>query len=252
MLAFPWKTPPQPGDTMVEIAPGIRWLRMPLPLALDHINLYLIRDHEGWMLIDTGIGDATTRALWEQILEAMPSGERITGIVCTHYHFDHAGLAGWLTERLRVPLYMSYGEYYTLRTLATEQISELPWQHVEFFRQCGFPEMGLEEIKSILRFSSRLVSPPPAAFHRLRDGATLTIGHRRWQLLRGEGHVAEHMLLHCAEDGLLIAGDQLLPRITSNLSVMPSEPQANLLADWLASLERLSKLPPDTLILPAH
>ncbi|MBP9712059.1 MAG: MBL fold metallo-hydrolase [Sterolibacterium sp.] len=251
-LQFPCATPPQPDGELLEVAPGILWLRMPLPLSLNHINLYLIRDHAGWMMVDTGIGDVSTQLLWEHIINEKLEGKRITGIVCTHYHFDHAGLAGWLTERLRVPLYMSYGEYYTLRTMATLCEGELPWQHVEYFRRGGMPADKLDDILSVIHVANRLITPPPAAFRRLRHGHSLQIGERRWQLLLGEGHVAEHMLLYSPDDQILIAGDQLLPNITSNISVLPVEPDADLLTDWLASLDRLSALPENTLILPAH
>ncbi len=251
-LSFPFAEAPRMDGELIDVAPGVKWLRMPLPLALDHINLYLIRDHDGWMIVDTGIGSETTRTLWRKIIEEQLAGERITGVICTHFHFDHAGLAGWLTEWLRVPLYMSYGEYYTLRATATERDSEMPWEHTEFFQRAGFPMADLQGVMDIVRVSMRMITPPPAAFRRLRHGETLTIGERTWQLHVGEGHAPEHMLLHCAEDQILIAGDQLLPRISSNVGIMPSEPESDLLAYWFESLDRLAHLPADTLILPAH
>lgn len=237
-----------------DLTPNVKWLRMPLPLALDHINLYLIRDGEGWLLVDTGIGDDHTRALWEQLFAGPLADHPITGVLCTHHHFDHAGLAGWLVDRLHVPFYISHGEYYTLRVLATHtrQGKELPWAHRQYFYQSGMPDDRLPAIYAMLCAAGKLVSEPPAAFHRLRHGDTLRLGERSWQLHLGEGHVAEHILLHCAEEGVLIAGDQLLPRITSNVSVLPTEPEADLLAGWFDSLDRLSQLPEDTLILPAH
>lgn len=252
-LSFPFAAAPRPDGELLDVAPGIKWLRMPLPLALDHINLYLLQDDDGWLIVDTGISDATTRALWQQIFAGPLAGQKITGVLCTHYHYDHAGLAGWLADTLRVPLYMSHGEYYTLRTLAPAPQEEgLPWQHLEYFQRCGFPAAALDDIHQVLRMASQLVSPPPAAFRRLRHGEALKIGGRQWQLHLGEGHVAEHMLLHNAQDDILLAGDQLLPRITSNVSVLPTEPEADLMGDWLASLERLARLPNDPLVLPAH
>lgn len=253
-LSFPFAEGPRPGGESIDVAPGIKWLRMPLPLALDHINLYLLRDAEGWLLVDTGIGDMPTRGLWEQLLAGPLAETRITGVLCTHHHFDHAGLAGWLTERLDVPFLISHGEYYTLRVLAqhTQQGDELPKAHRQFFHRSGLPEDRLPVIHAMLCVAGQLVTPPPAAFHRLRHGEHLMLGERRWQLHLGEGHVVEHMLLHCAEEGVLIAGDQLLPRITSNVSVLPTEPDADLLSGWFDSLDRLSALPDDTLVLPAH
>lgn len=267
-LHYPHPTPPQPG-VVVDLTPNVRWLRMPLPLALDHINLYLIRDKShgdygdygdygrhgnGWLLVDTGIADERTRHLWTQLFAGPLAGCKLTGVLSTHHHFDHAGLAGWLVEQWRVPFYISLGEYYTLRDLAasTQQGNELPWAHRDYFHRAGMPENRLPAIHAMLCAAGQLLSPPPASFRRLRHGESLTLGEHVWQLHLGEGHVAEHMLLHCAKEGILIAGDQLLPRITSNVSVLPSEPEADLLAGWFDTLERLSQLPADTLILPAH
>lgn len=253
-LSYPFATPPRPGAEVIDVAPGVKWLRMPLPLALDHINLYLIEDDAGWIIIDTGIANDQTRELWQRLLAGPLAGLTISGVLCTHYHFDHAGLAGWLVERLRVPFYMSYGEYYTLKVLAaqTQRGDELPWAHQQFFHQSGLPDSSFTAIHAMLCATGALVSNPPAAFRRLRHGQWLTLAGRQWQLLLGEGHVAEHMLLHCAETGVLLAGDQLLPRITSNISVLPSEPDADLLTGWFDTLTRMAQLPDDTLVLPAH
>ena len=251
-LTFPFADAPKTDGKLIDVAPGIKWLRMPLPLALNHINLYLIRDHDGWMIVDTGLATERTRELWQKIITEKLAGERITGVICTHFHFDHAGLAGWLTEWLRVPLYMSYGEYYTLRVVAAEKGDEVPWEHQEFFRHAGFPAEALAEVMIVVRMAHWLMTPPPASFRRLRHGERLTIGEREWHLHVGEGHAPEHMLLHCPQDNLLIAGDQLLPRITSNVGIMPSEPEADLLAYWFATLDNLALLPADTFVLPAH
>lgn len=253
-LTYPFQSAPTPGTEVIDVAPGVKWLRMPLPLALDHINLYLVEDDDGWIIIDTGIANDATRTLWQQLLAGPLAGLSISGVLCTHHHFDHAGLAGWLVERLRVPFYMSYGEYYTLRVLAsqTQRAEALPWAHQQFFHRAGIPETSFAAIHVMLCEAGQLVSTPPAAFRRLRHGETLTLAGRRWQLHLGEGHVTEHMLLHCAENGVLLAGDQLLPRITSNVSVLPTEPEADLLNGWFDTLERLGQLPADTLVLPAH
>lgn len=256
-LDYPCTSPPRPGEEVIDLTPNIKWLRMPLPLALDHINLYLLRDtrhDDGWLLVDTGIGDERTRQLWEQLFAGPLAGCKLTGVLCTHHHFDHAGLAGWLIDRLQVPFHISLGEYYTLRVLATHTRhgDELPWAHRQYFHQSGMPQDRLPAIHAMLCAAGKLVSEPPASFHRLRHGETLTLGECNWQLHLGEGHVAEHMLLHCAEEGVLVAGDQLLPRITSNVSTLPTEPEADLLAGWFDSLDRLKHLPQDTLILPAH
>ncbi len=251
-LTFPFPDAPKTDGELIDVAPGIKWLRMPLPLALNHINLYLIRDNDGWIIVDTGVGTDTTRELWKKIVDEKLAGERITGVICTHYHYDHAGLAGWLTEWLRVPLYMSYGEYYTLCVRAAETGDELPWEYQEFFRHAGFPAEYLAEVMVYVRKSAMLMTRPPASFRRLRHGESMRIGDREWHLHVGEGHSPEHMLLHCPQDNLLVAGDQLLPRITSNVGIMPSEPEADQLAYWFTTLDNLARLPAETFVLPAH
>jgi len=247
-LSFPFTVPPASGE-LVDVVPGsIKWLRMPLPLALDHINLYLVRDGAGWRLVDTGMDTTATRRLWDALLPALDAP--LTGIVCTHHHYDHCGLAGWLTERLRVPLYMCRGEYFAMRMFA-EQFSFDSWEYREFFTRAGLEPAHVENIIASIRvFQSS--SPVARAYHRLRDGQHLTIGEHVWEVRSGEGHSPEHASLYCRELGVLLSGDQLLARISPNVGVLPFEPQANPLADWFESLERVGRLPEDTLVLPAH
>lgn len=247
-LVFPFPEPPTHGE-LVDVVPGtIRWLRMPLPIALDHINLYLVRDGAGWRLIDTGMDTTVTRGLWDALLPAL--GAPLTGIVCTHHHSDHSGLAGWLTERLRVPLHMSRSEYLAMRMFA-EQFSFDSWEYREFFTRAGVAREQLEHIIASIRMF-QFNSPVARAYRRLRDGQRLLIGDHRWEVLSGEGHSPEHTALYCRELGVLLSGDQLLARISPNVGVLPFEPQANPLADWLESLRRIGHLPEDTLVLPAH
>jgi glyoxylase-like metal-dependent hydrolase (beta-lactamase superfamily II) len=247
-LSFPVPAPLAKGEP-VDIVPGqIKWLRMPLPIALDHINLYLVRDGAGWRLIDTGMDTAATRQLWEALLPALDGP--LTGIVCTHHHGDHCGLAGWLTERLRVPLHMSRAEYFAMR-LFNESFSFDSWEYREFFTRVGLSREHMEGIiASIRMFQGN--SPVARAYQRLRDGETLTIGEHAWEVRGGEGHSPEHASLYCRDLGVLLSGDQLLARISPNVGVMPFEPQANPLAEWFQSLERIGRLPEETLVLPAH
>jgi glyoxylase-like metal-dependent hydrolase (beta-lactamase superfamily II) len=243
------ETPPGTDGTLIDIVPGqIKWLRMPLPMALNHINLYLVRDGAGWRMIDTGIDTAETRGLWEKILPALDGP--VTGIVCTHHHSDHCGLSGWLTERLRVPLYMSRGEYFAMR-MFSEQFSFDAWEYREFFTRAGLSEDRFEHLVAMFP-SFRTQTRVARAFQRLRDGETLSIGEHRWEIRGGEGHSPEHASLYCREFGILLSGDQLLARISPNVGVLPFEPNANPLAEWFASLERIGRLPADTLVLPAH
>jgi len=246
-LSYPFKAPACNGE-LVEVVPGcIRWLRMPLPMALNHINLYLVRDGAGWRMIDTGFDTATTRELWERILPGL--GAPITGIVCTHHHGDHCGLAGWLTEKLRVPLYMSRAEYFAMRLVHDTSLDS--WEDRTYFRRAGLSEEQVAELAEALRRFD-VHSPPARAYQRLREGETLVIGDYQWQMRGGEGHSPEHIALYCGELGVLLSGDQLLGRISPNVGVLPFEPEANPLKDWFVSLERIGELPEETLVLPSH
>lgn len=249
-IEFPF-VPPQPDGEVVVLAPGVLWARLPMPMQLDHINVYLLRDADGWFIVDTGLNLPGSRALWESIVERHFDGLPLKGLICTHFHYDHAGLSAWLTERFGVPLYMSYGEYFTMRTLAGPPPEPLPESLLQFYLRAGMPRTRVEEMFAKLR-RDPFMPPHPSAFNRLREGQVLTIGGRDWRVVIGEGHSPEHACLYCASDRLLIAGDQLLPRITSNVLVSDIEPEANPLKLWLDSLDRLALLAPDTLVLPSH
>ncbi|CAB1369215.1 MBL fold metallo-hydrolase [Denitratisoma oestradiolicum] len=250
-LSFPFQAPATNGE-LIDVVPGqIKWLRMPLPLALNHINLYLVRDGAGWRIVDTGINTQETRDIWERILPALDGP--VTGIICTHHHGDHCGLAGWFTEKLRVPLYMSRAEYFAMR-IFDGGFSGESWEFREFFIRAGLPgEQLLNLIDALNRFGQAFTeSPMPRAYQRLRDGGTLTIGDHVWQVWGGEGHSPEHASLYCPDLGVLLSGDQLLARISPNVGVLPFEPEASPLEDWFVSLEHIGRLPEETLVLPAH
>lgn len=249
-LTYPL-APPQPDGSVVEVAPGVGWARMPMPMALDHINVYLLRDDDGWYLIDTGLSTPTTQQLWEKIAREHLQGLPVKAVLCTHFHYDHAGLAHWLCERFAVPLYMTYGEYYMLRAMYNPMPDPLPAPHQAFFDQAGLPADRLGAMLAALR-SDHFLPAQPMAFRRLRGGQVLRIGGRDWRVVIGEGHSPEHACLYCEEERILIAGDQLLPGISSNIQVTSVEPEENPLQLWLDSLSRLELLAPDTLVLPSH
>ena len=249
LLKYPC-TAPQGAAELVEIASGIKWLRLPMPYALDHVNVYLLQVKNGWLLIDTGLDSPDTRALWEEVFAGPFKGESVVGIYCTHYHVDHAGLAGYLAERWRVPLYMSYEEYFTLRGWPMD-LQEVHWQHAEFFRRAGLPDEFLPGTLVMFDFSREISSSPPS-FIRLRHGNPLAMAGDDWRIMTGEGHSPEHALLYSAQRATLFSGDQLLPRITTNVSVSVVNPHDEPLSCWLASLDRLAELPDDVLVLPGH
>lgn len=249
-LDYPFAAPACDGS-VVEVAAGLLWLRMPMPMSLDHINLYLLRDGAGWAVVDTGLNTERCRQIWDEVIAERLQGLPLTRIICTHCHYDHSGLAAWLMQRHGLPLLMSYGEYFMMRGLMGPAPDPLPESHLRFYAQAGMSAERTEAMFAALR-RDPFMPEIPSSYQRLRGGDSLRIGERDWQVLIGEGHSPEHVCLYCAEERILIAGDQLLPRITSNVLVSPIEPEGNPLQLWLASLDRLDRLAPDTLVLPSH
>ncbi|PIG09870.1 MBL fold metallo-hydrolase [Comamonas sp. 26] len=250
VLRYPFE-PPKSDGSHVEIVPGLLWLRMPMPMSLDHINVYLLRDGEGWAVVDTGLGIPSTFELWEKIFTEKLAGQPLTRVICTHCHYDHAGAAHWLQERFGVPLLMTYGEFMMLRSLMGPPPDPLPQSHRDFYARAGVTDEELDHMVGAMR-KDPFMPKPPSNYQRIRTGEVLQVGERQWRIVLGEGHSPEHACLYCEEDGILLAGDQVLPRITSNVMVSPIEPEGNPLKDWMASLQRLHSLPADTLVLPSH
>jgi glyoxylase-like metal-dependent hydrolase (beta-lactamase superfamily II) len=251
-IQYEYDTHPEFGQS-IEILPGIRWLRMPLPFMLGHINLWLLRDSGSWVIVDTGLYTQTTRDLWLGVLTEQLRGEPISRILVTHLHPDHAGCAGWLEDKCQAPLWMSREEYLLCRTLVADTGKPAPPEGIEFYSAAGFPESALERYQAHFGTFGKYVAPLPQCYRRLKDGMTVSIGSHTWQVVIGRGHSVEHACLFCEEINVLVSGDQILPTISSNVSVYPTEPAANPLADWLDSLTMLKKrLPSDVLVLPAH
>lgn len=251
-LQYPFSDLPEPGRCVV-VSPGVKWLRMPLPMALDHINLYLLEDDDGWWIVDTGMGLDSTQKLWEEIFAHELEGKPIKAVLCTHMHPDHCGQAGWLCERFRIPLYMSQGEYFSARVYSKMTADDFSWTTERYYREAGMPADYFEKMKANFSGFGSVVETLPGAYHRLEDSEYLTIGGTRWRVFIGSGHSPEHVCLYSAAKNVLISGDQVIPRITSNVSVSPGEPQGNPLRHWLASHQDfLERLPSDPMVLPAH
>lgn len=252
-ISHPFAESPPPGET-VEVRPGVHWLRMPLPIpGLEHINLWLLEDGFGWTAIDTGLRTKTILELWERIFAARLGGRPVTRVLCTHFHPDHVGEAGWLCDRWQAPLWMTLGEWSFGRQLMLDAIADVPDEMVEFYRRAGFDADTLAAFR-VRGFDNfrKAVTPIPRQFRRLSDGDVLRIGSHDWRVIVGRGHSPEHACLHCAELGLLISGDQVLPGISPHIGVYPGEPEANPLQQYLDSLPRFRGLAKDTLVLPAH
>ncbi|WP_415133582.1 MBL fold metallo-hydrolase [Ottowia sp.] len=254
-LDYPLADAPGPGQS-VEIAPGVLWLRMPMPFALTHINLWALRDGDGcWSVVDTGLHTVETTAAWRMLLSAQGPlhGARITRVLATHMHPDHVGMAGWLGRRFDCALWMTQLEYLNCRMLISDTGREAPADGVRFYQRAGWSEADQDNYRARFGGFGKMIHPLPDSFVRLSDGQSIRIGEQDWKVVVGRGHSPEHACLYCAQLGLFISGDQVLPRISSNVSVYPTEPGADPLADWLSTLDQIRlRVPDDVLVLPAH
>jgi len=247
---------PVPGEVL-ELMPGLRWLRMGLPFALDHINLWLLKDEidgrSGWTIVDCGIHSEATQAHWNNIFEHHLEGLPVLRVVVTHFHPDHMGLADWLTQRWACRLWMSGTDYQLARLASSSTVGMGGEAAADFFGSHGLTDpASLDKIRGRASYYPNMVPAVPAAFRRLMDGMVLRIGGHDWRCLVGHGHAPEHMSLFSESLGVMIAGDMVLPRISTNVSVVDVEPEADPLRLYLDSLERLLPLPAGTLVLPAH
>ena len=263
-LTYPYQEHPKPG-TIVEVASGVHWLTMPMGGSLTHINLYLLEDTDGWYIVDTGLATQETKKWWHKIFEDHLGSKPVKGVICTHMHPDHVGQAGMITDHFRVPLYMTRSEYYQARSMFSGFSSYgSNWLSMDFYQQSGMDTSYLEKMgqewRKRMPWRRSDDSPPkqpehsvfPIGFHRLQEGDILNVGDHDWVIRVGSGHSPEHACLYCKSLKILISGDQILPVITSNVSVHPSEPEANPLKDWMESHDRFLDLPSDTFVLPAH
>ncbi len=247
---------PAPGAS-TEVAPGVRWVRMALPFALDHINLWLLRDHfdgrDGWTVVDCCIDRPESRAQWEQVFESQLDGLPIVRVLVTHMHPDHIGLAHWLCERWQAPLWIS-GTDYAMARIGTQTTTGFGGDGAaRFFASHGLTDpAALEQVRARKGYYPGLVPALPVSHRRLLDGMVVRVGEHGWRCIVGYGHAPEHMALHCGALGVLISGDMVLPRISTNVSVYENEPEADSLTLFLDSLDRYQPLPADTLVLPSH
>jgi glyoxylase-like metal-dependent hydrolase (beta-lactamase superfamily II) len=247
---YPHAHPPAAGE-MIEVAPNVFWLRMPLPFQLDHINLWLLRDGAGWTIIDTGFPDDGVRETWARIIAGLDGP--VTRLIVTHFHPDHLGLATWLMEKTGAPLWMTSSEFLTAHVVWHEVAGHGARFMVEQFRMHGLDAERLAKFEKRGSGYRKAVPSLPDHYHRLKEGDGIAINGRNWRLLIGHGHAPEHMSLYCAELGVLISGDMLLPRISTNISVFAATPDADALGWYLASLDQLAKeIPGETLVLPSH
>jgi len=252
---------PDTGTTM-EVAPGVRWVRMGLPFALNHINLWLLEDtreaadgsvQRGWTIVDCGIANEATRNAWEQIFNNELHGLPVLRVIVTHCHPDHVGLADWLCERWQAPLLMTAGEYGFARMMSASLPGADGPSTLPHFKEHGLtdPEM-ISQLDGRRNYYPSLVPSVPTAFLRLEENRALQIGGHRCQVITGSGHSPEHAALHCESLNLMISGDVVLRRISTNTSVFAIEPEFDAVGNFLDSLNKFLPLPEDTLVLPSH
>ena len=250
-LDRPFEGWPGPGKT-IEVAPGVHWLRMPLPAALDHINLWLIEDGEDWAIVDCGFAFDDTMALWREIFAGAMGGRKASRVIVTHFHPDHVGAAGWLCGEHGAGLWISRTEWLMHKMLMFDDEGENSAFQAEFYRANGLAGADADTMLARGNGYRKVSSEAPHDFHRLAEGELIEIGGNLWRVMISTGHAPEHVSLYCEALGVLIAGDQILPRISPNVTLAGSQPEANPLDDFLTSIERFRTLPEDTLVLPSH
>ncbi len=250
-LSYPYAEPPAAAQA-IETAPGVFWIRMPLPFQLDHINLWLLQDGDSWTVVDTGYSRDEVRELWEHLLAGVMARRPVKQVIVTHCHPDHVGMSEWLTERFQCELWMTEGEY-LMANLARNDIGIGDVEaRVAFFRQHGLRNGRSRSLAARGNYYRRGVPGLPIRFHRLSDGQLVSVGGHEWQVLTAQGHSPEHASLYCPALNVLISGDQILPRITPNVSVWHIEPDGNPIRYYLDSLDKFLQLPEDVLVLPSH
>jgi glyoxylase-like metal-dependent hydrolase (beta-lactamase superfamily II) len=252
-IRYPWAEAPAPGAA-TQIAPGVLWMRLPLPMALDHVNAYALDEGDGWTLIDSGLDNRKARAIWAELLAGPLGGRPIKRVIVTHHHPDHIGLAGWFQAEHGAELWTTRTAWLFAR-MQTLDVQERPSpETIAFWRGAGMdPDLLARRAEERPFNFADVVAPLPLGYRRIQDGARLTIGGREWDVHFGNGHAPDHATFWEVGGDLVIGGDQMLPSISPNLGVYATEPEADPVADWIETCERLLPLArPEQLVLPGH
>ena len=261
-LTYPLGRDGPGAGQVIAIADGVGWARLPVPGSLKHINIWLLDDpgsesgagSDGVAIVDTGLDIAPCREAWEALLAGPLAGRPVTRVICTHFHPDHIGLAGWIAKKQGVKLWMTRGEMLTARAIVAESADTAPDEVLAQSRAAGWDEDAIEAQRSRgWNMFQRMIFTLPRSYVRIADGETLDMGGHQWRVVTGSGHSPEHACLWNEKEGVLVSGDQVLPRISSNVSVNITEPDADPLGEWLASIDKLlATVPADVITCPAH
>lgn len=244
--------PPAPG-AVVELTPGVLWARFAMPFALDHVNVFLLDDEGGWAVVDTGLGDEATRAAWRMLLAGPLQGQALTRLIITHHHPDHMGLAGWMAAEFDTPVHMTETEYLLAQYLSLDEREVDEEKHRSFYRRHGLDARYADTVISQGHCYRRMTTGFPWSYRQLMAGEEIRVGRRRFEIITGGGHSSDQAMLFCRADGILLAADQVLLRISPNISVTAVNPEADPLRQYLRSLAHLRASVPDgVLVLPGH
>lgn len=251
------KKPEYPFETLgygetKEVAEGIHWIRMPLPFALDHINLWLIEDGEGWTIVDTGYNSDDTRNIWKQVFSDLLLNKPVKRVIITHFHPDHVSLAGWLNNIWDSTIWMTYSEWMQAQLNRYGGPTSDIDTRMNFYKEHGMEQTGIDGYRETRPDFSKIITPLPPNFRRMIDAENFLIGKNEWRVITGAGHSPEHAALWCKNLNILISGDQVLPRISTNVSLQCNEPDGDPLRLYLRSLEKFRFLPTNVFVLPSH
>jgi len=252
-IHYAFAEPPAEGEA-IEVADGVLWMRLPLPMALDHVNVYALDDGDGWTVIDTGFASERGKEIWARLLDGPLAGKPVTRVIATHHHPDHIGMAGWFQTEHGAELWTTRTAWLFARMLMLDAQATPVQETLDFWRSCGMDPEIFDRRKAERPFNfSDMVAPLPLGFKRIKEGDVIRIGGRNWDVHLGYGHAPEHATFWSRDDNLVLGGDQLLPSISPNIGVHATEPDADPVAEWLESCEFLAQFArEDQFVLPGH